>query len=83
MHQHGPDPLVGPLRGTTSWWHGRPAEETPTTEPAPAARVRKRGPRKIRTELVERVRAEIEAGQYDTPERFQAALERMMEKLWD
>ncbi|MEI7683655.1 MAG: hypothetical protein WCL32_01410 [Planctomycetota bacterium] len=83
MHQHGPDPLVGPLRGANAWWHSRPADTPPTPEPAPAARVRKRGPRKIRTDLVKRVRAEIEAGTYDTPERFQAALETMFEKLWD
>lgn len=86
MHQHGPDPLAGPLRGTSAWWHSQPAPEPAAPQAAeeiPPARVRKRGPRKVRTELVERVRAEIAAGAYDTPDRFQAALERMLEKLWD
>jgi len=51
--------------------------------PAAPTRTRKRGPRKIRTELVERVRGEIAAGSYDTPDKFQAALERMLESMWD
>jgi negative regulator of flagellin synthesis FlgM len=91
MHPHGPDPLVGPLRGTTAWWHGRSADEpdladdspAPQEPPAAPPRTRKRGPRKIRTELVERVRAEIAAGTYDTPDKFQAALERLLERMWD
>ena len=92
MHPHGPDPLVGPLRGTSAWWHGQPADEQPAadgapvpSDPSPTAptRTRKRGPRKIRSELVERVRAEIAAGTYDTPDKFQAALERLLERMWD
>ena len=87
MKQHGPDPLVGPLRGTSAWWHGRPPDDAPVAEEAPPdkkpARVRKRGPRKIRDELVQRVRAEIAAGTYDTPDKFQAALERLLERMWD
>jgi hypothetical protein len=35
----------------------------------------------IRRALVERVRAEIAAGTYDTPERFEAALERLLDEL--
>jgi hypothetical protein len=31
----------------------------------------------VRRELVARVRQEIRAGTYDTPEKFQAALDRM------
>src|SRR5262249_22718039 len=90
MHPHGPDPLAGPLRGTTAWWHGRPADEQPADNvpipqdpPPPAPRARKRGPRKIPSELVERVRAEIAAGTYDAPDKFQAALERLLERMWD
>ena len=38
----------------------------------------------IRHELVARVRQEIHAGIYDTPAKFDAALERMFEHLaWD
>jgi hypothetical protein len=35
----------------------------------------------VRTELVERVRREIAAGTYDTPERWEAALDRLAERL--
>jgi len=35
----------------------------------------------VRTELVERVKAEIAAGTYETPERIEIALTRLMEEL--
>jgi hypothetical protein len=41
-----------------------------------------RGP-EVRTELVERVRREIAAGVYDTPEKMAIALERLLERLED
>lgn len=37
----------------------------------------------IRTDLVNRVRAEIAAGTYDTPEKMEIALEKMLGKLLD
>jgi hypothetical protein len=42
------------------------------------------GPRRgapIRRPLIERVRREIAAGTYDTPEKFEAALERLLRRL--
>lgn len=35
----------------------------------------------IRDELVARVREQIRAGTYDTPERFELALQRMLERI--
>ena len=35
----------------------------------------------IRTELVKRVRQAIAEGVYDTPERWQGALERLMDQV--
>ena len=35
----------------------------------------------IRHDLVERVRREIAAGTYETPERWEAALDRLLEHL--
>jgi hypothetical protein len=46
--------------------------------PAPAGQIEGED---IRHDLVERVRREIEAGTYDTPERWEAALERLAERL--
>jgi hypothetical protein len=37
--------------------------------------------RGVRQELVARVREEIAAGEYDTPERWEAALDRMADRL--
>ena len=37
--------------------------------------------RPIRYELVERVRREIAAGTYETPEKWEAALERFFQRL--
>jgi len=45
----------------------------------------KRGPRKsdetIRPELVQRIRDEIAAGTYDSPEKWEAALDRLLNRL--
>ena len=35
----------------------------------------------VRTELVERVKAEIEAGTFETPERIDATVDRILEDL--
>jgi anti-sigma28 factor (negative regulator of flagellin synthesis) len=35
----------------------------------------------VREELVSRIRQEIEDGVYDTPERFDAALDRLADRL--
>lgn len=35
----------------------------------------------IRTDLVERVRREIAAGTYDTPEKWALALDRLLDRL--
>jgi hypothetical protein len=35
----------------------------------------------VRRDLVARVRGEIAAGTYDTPEKFEAALERLLERM--
>ena len=82
MHEHGPDELNGPVRGTPAWWRGLSA---PPDEPDEAPPVQRKKPRKsakpIRTDLVDRVRKEIAAGTYNTQEKWEAALERLLERL--
>jgi hypothetical protein len=82
MQRHGPSDYTGPLRGTTAWWHGtqdatgHPPDthlEPPSTSPETGA--------DIRHDLVERVRREIAAGAYDTPQKWQAALDRLLDRL--
>jgi anti-sigma28 factor (negative regulator of flagellin synthesis) len=91
MQRHGPDPLAGPLRGTSAWWHSRPdptskkpaeeSEKPKNDAPPPEPAKRTRRPRKIRAELVARVKKEIADGTYETDEKFHAALDRMLETM--
>ena len=92
MHQHGPKCLDGPIRGTPGWWHEL-GKLTGTAGTAAVEPTRKRRPRRkpvaqreegspaIRTDLVDRVRAEIAAGTYDTTEKWEAALDRLLDHL--
>lgn len=82
MHEHGPDELAGPVRGSTAWWQAL-APTDPPSEPAPAPPKKKRSARPIRTELVNRVRKEIADGTYDTQEKWEAALDCLLERLHD
>lgn len=87
MQHHGPNGMGGPLRGTSVWWHGRssePPEPLPVEEPETERRSnrgRKEEEPMIRQELVERVRREIAAGVYDTPAKWDAALDRLLERM--
>ena len=66
MHRHGACTLQGPVTLDYPWW-------------APPRKSRKRSTPDvdIRTGLVARVRREIADGTYDTPERWEAALDRL------
>jgi hypothetical protein len=80
MHEHGPNCLEGPIRGSSAWWRGL----VPAREVAEHSHERKETKREevaIRHELVQRVRREIQAGTYDTPEKWQAALNCLFERL--
>ena len=88
MQQQGPNGMGGPLRGTSVWWHGRGDQAETAAGDAPPAPGPRRSARRskdeepmIRKELVERVRREIAAGAYDTPEKWEAALDRLLERL--
>jgi hypothetical protein len=83
MHEHGPDCLEGPVRGSPAWWRGLAAAHDPKGEEADsmAQKTKKSQASGIRRELVERVRREIQAGTYDTFEKWQAALERLYDHL--
>ena len=66
MHRHGPCTLKGPVTLEYPWW-------------APPRKGRKRSTAEvdIRADLVARVRQEIADGAYDTPERWDAALDKL------
>ena len=89
MQEHGSNSLPSPLRGTPGWWQELGQADKPAPQPRPKKRSRKKnGPAKsaqpasgIRQELVDRVRRQIADGNYDTPERWEAALDCLLDNL--
>ncbi len=73
--------LQGPHLPARMLRNGRPAVTRKGVCRSGAERPQQADPA-IRHELVARVRREIEAGTYDTPEKMEAALARMLER-WD
>ena len=69
MYRHGPTCLEGPVTRKRPCWR-----ETFGADAVPEAA-------EVRADLVARVRREIAAGTYDTPEKLEAALERLLEDL--
>ena len=59
------------------------ADSSGRTTPTELARwiEKARGLPEVRTDLVERVKAEIAAGTYETPEKIQIAAERLLEEI--
>jgi hypothetical protein len=68
MTTHAPCALKGPVTVDSPWW-------------ARTQSRKRRTRRGIRTDLVARVRAEIEAGTYDTPEKWDKALDKLSRQL--
>lgn len=89
MHVHGPNVLQGPVSRGRGWWISSADDimEAMTTssssqDPAPGpTNERPVADAPIRTELVERIRREIADGTYDTPEKWDAALDRLSQRL--
>src|SRR5262249_12055289 len=84
MHRHGPSCLEGPVSRRRGLWQEPQSAVTPSPEPNsgnPRGKEIRRPDAPIRRELVERIRREIEAGIYDTPEKMEKALERLLEQL--
>jgi hypothetical protein len=72
MHRHGPCCLAGPVTQDRLWWA--------STKRKARKHIAASGP-EIRADLVARVRGQIAAGTYDTPERWEAALDRLSRSL--
>lgn len=67
MHRHGPSCLPGPISRNRFQHLPSMSSNDPPTD--------------IRWDLVERIRREIAEGTYDTPEKWEAALERLLDRL--
>ncbi len=83
MHEHGPNCMEGPIRGNNAWWRALGPQQVPGEQPAKTTRNKsnKAEEKGIRKELVQRIRGEIAAGTYDTPEKWEAALDRLIGRL--
>jgi hypothetical protein len=79
MFNHGPSCLNGPRTRGQGWWNRLPSEEISASELAPPSAE----DRPLRTELVERIRREIAEGVYETPNKWEAALDRLLDRLWE
>jgi hypothetical protein len=75
MHAHGPSCLPGPVTRDPDWWSVPAGPDSPQNGDG----ARHEAP--VRQLLVQRVRREIEAGTYDTPEKLEAALARLLRRL--
>jgi hypothetical protein len=74
MHTHSSSCLEGPVSGTRSWWQNGDVLGQATAKSALQEE-------QVRADLVAHVRREIAAGTYDTPEKWQAALDRLCASL--
>ena len=91
MHVHGPNLLHGPVSRHRGWWDSSDFDSMkimPTMPPCRDQSSRKKAKKQrpspdapIRADLVRRVRKEISEGAYDTPEKWEAALDRLLERL--
>jgi hypothetical protein len=70
MFTHGPTCLKGPRSRKRSQWRQKRAPRTESPQD-----------RAFRADLVARIRHEIADGVYDTPEKFDIALDRLLERL--
>ncbi len=73
MHTHNRSCLPGPVSGTRQWWRQLEIDN----EPMPGSEQEPM----FRAALVDQVRREIAAGTYDTPEKWEIALDRLMTRL--
>jgi hypothetical protein len=73
MYRHGPGCLDGPLSAERPWWDPLPPQQAPSdvNDSTPL----------LRSELISRVRREIAEGTYDTEEKWNLALERLLGRI--
>jgi anti-sigma28 factor (negative regulator of flagellin synthesis) len=87
MHQHGPSLLQGPITRDCPWWLDVEAEAAVSEAPTSAmpdldsANLDPSNSPPIREDLVARVRQEIADGTYETPEKWEIALDRLLDRL--
>ncbi len=82
MFSHGPSCLKGPLSGARPGWHPTAPRGVAGGDDRPLpSNEGERRPVSVRRQLVERIRAELAAGVYETPEKWEVALDRLLRSL--
>ena len=89
MYNHPSSPFAGPVTQARSWWADDQSSATLLAQPFDLEEVvmnagddeSLRSRRPIRWDLVHRVRREIADGIYETPEKWDVALDRLMDRL--
>lgn len=69
MQTHASSCLEGPITASRAWWREVSPEVRIDAEPL------------FRAGLVAQIRQEIAAGTYDTEEKFEAAMDRLLDRL--
>lgn len=81
---HGPDPIrpqrIGNSRFESTASESRAPDSAEISEVA-KLKAQLRDVPDVRFEKIERLRAEIEAGTYETPEKIQRVIDRVLEEL--
>jgi anti-sigma28 factor (negative regulator of flagellin synthesis) len=85
-HVHGPHGINAPhapfrSQGTTPGAKTQAVGDRVTISAAAEAAIQATEPGDIRQDLVNRIRAEIAAGTYETTEKLDAALDRMLDEI--
>jgi hypothetical protein len=75
MYRHGPSSLQGPTSWSRPWWLNADADAELAVLLGEAATPG------MRLDLIARIRSEIAAGVYDTPEKWELALERLLDHV--
>lgn len=85
MYRHRPSCLEGPVSRTSGQWAGNEAFAVDRKPGSQGDRLEKPSPdaSEIRTELVQRIRREIAEGHYETPEKWEAALQALWQRMQD
>jgi anti-sigma28 factor (negative regulator of flagellin synthesis) len=81
MHRHPANCLRGPVSRKRTRWARSGRKDQPVHRAGGSADAPRPSDSDIRWELVERIRREIADGTYDTPEKLEQALRRLLEEL--
>ncbi len=82
MYRHASTCLKGPVSRSRAWWQESPGEDIHMDGSAAVGEsFRDQRASGMRLDLIARVRREIAAGTYDTPDKMEAALDRLIERI--